>query len=67
MSKNQVIDYMQAVIDFEKSYGRKTENTDIPLKSSSTPDGWVDYLAASQAYLRLQNEDDSDVIHVGKR
>ena len=67
MNKERTVDYVQAITTFDQLHGRKPENTDIPLKSSNTPDGGVDYLAASQAYQRLHNEDDSDVIRVGKK
>ena len=67
MNKDRAVDYVQAITEFDQLHGRKPEDTDIPLKNSNTPDGGVDYLAASQAYQRLQNEDDSDVIHVGEK
>ena len=67
MNKDHAVDYVQAVIDFEKDHGRKPENTDNPLKSSIMTDDGVDYLAATQAYLRRLDKADADVIHVGKR
>ena len=48
VDKGKVIDYSQVMRDFDKSQGRKPDDFDIPLRSSSEPDGGVDYLAASR-------------------
>ena len=45
----KVVDYFQAMRDFDKSQGKKADEFDMPLKSSEE-DGGVDYLAVSRGY-----------------
>lgn len=48
MPKQDSFDYRKAMEDYDKSIGK--EDTDLPLKYTTTSDGGVDYLAASRAY-----------------
>ena len=50
MEKEKVVNYSQAMKNYDKSLGRKQEDTDLPLKYNTTEDGGVDYMAASKAY-----------------
>ncbi len=60
----KVVDYFQAMRDFDKFQGKKEDDFDIPLKSSEE-DGGVDYLAVSREYEKYLAEN-VDVIHVRK-
>ena len=49
MEKERVVDYFQAMREFDKSQGKKADDFDMPLKSSEE-DGGVDYLAVSREF-----------------
>jgi hypothetical protein len=55
MPKQDSFDYRKAMEDYDKSIGK--EDTDLPLKYTTTSDGGVDYLAASKAYEKQLVED----------
>ena len=61
---DKVVDYFQAMRDFDKFHGKKADDFDMPLKSSEE-DGGVDYLAVSQEYEKYLAEN-KEVIHIGK-
>ena len=61
---DKVVDYFQAMRDFDKSQEKKADEFDMPLKSSEE-DGGVDYLAVSQEYEKYLAEN-KEVIHIGK-
>ena len=65
MVKDRIVDYFQAMRDFDKSLGKKADDFDMPLKSSEE-DGRVDYLAVSREYEKYLIEDQSEVIHIRK-
>ena len=64
MVNENVVDYFQAMRDFDKSQGKKADDFDMPLKSSEE-DGGVDYLAVSREYQKYLIEN-TEVIHVRK-
>ena len=66
MKDDKVVDYFQAMREFDKAQGIKPDGFDIPLKSS-LEDGGVDYLAVSREYERYLASDQSDVIRNEKR
>ena len=61
---DKVVDYFQAMRDFDKSQGKKADEFDMPLKSSEE-DGGVDYLAVSREYQKYLVEN-PEVIHIRK-
>ncbi len=67
MGKEKVVDYFQAMREFDKSQGKAPDDFDIPLKSSEKPDGGVDYLAVSRKWKEYLDSDRSEVIHNGKK
>ena len=60
---DKVVDYFQAMRDFDKSQGKKTDDFDMLLKSSEE-NGEVDYLVVSRVFEQHLIEDHSDVIHI---
>ena len=60
----KVVDYFQAMRDFDKLQGKKANDFDMPLKSSEE-DGGVDYLAVSREYQKYLIEN-KEVIHIRK-
>ena len=66
MPKQDSFDYRKAMQNYDKSNGRKREDTALPLKYTTTSDGGVDYLAASKAYEK-QLVEDGFIVSPGKR
>ncbi len=66
MGNEKTIDYLKAVRDFDKSLGRKTDDFDMPLKSTAEADGGVDYLKVSREYEQYLATDQSEVVRNGK-
>ena len=60
----KVVDYFQAMRDFDKSQGKKADEFDMPLQSSEAEP--VDYLKVSQEFEKYLIEDRSEVIHIRK-
>ena len=60
----KVVDYFQAMRDFDKFQGKKADDFDMPLKSSEE-DGGVDYLAVSREFEKYL-AGNPEVIHVRK-
>ncbi len=56
------VDYLQAICNFDKSMGRKSEDFDAPLRDSVDADGGVDYLKVSREYGCYLEMDQSEVI-----
>ncbi len=61
---DKVVDYFQAMRDFDKFQGKKTDDFDMPLKSSEE-DGGVDYLTVSREFEKYL-AGNPEVIHVRK-
>ena len=66
MAKSKVVDYEQAMLDFDRHRGKKPEDINIPLKSMAVSDGGVDYMAASRAFQEYMDKDESDAIRLNK-
>ena len=60
----KVVDYFQAMRDFDKFQEKKTDDFDMPLKSSEE-DGGVDYLTVSREFEKYL-AGNPEVIHVRK-
>ena len=65
MEEDKVVDYLQAVRDFDKAQGKKQDGFDYPLRSSEEPEV-VDYLKVTREYVQYMERDQSEVIHIGK-
>ncbi len=63
MNNDNVVDYVQAVREFDKSQGKKPEGFDMPLRSTEVPGGGVDYLKVSREYVHYLEKDGSEIIH----
>ena len=66
MPKQDSFDYLKAMQNYDKSLGRKQNDTDLPLKYNATTDGGVDYLAISKEYEKYLIESNF-VISSGKK
>ena len=64
MDENKVVDYFQAMREFDQSQGKKADDFDMPLKSSEE-DGGVDYLAVSREFEKYL-AGNKEVIHIRK-
>ena len=61
---DKVVDYFQAMREFDRAQGKKADDFDMPLKSSEEDDG-VDYLAVSREFEKYL-AGNPEVIHVRK-
>ena len=61
MEENNVVDYLQAVRDFDKAQGKKPDGFDYPLRSSEEPEV-VDYLKVTREYVQYLETNKSEVI-----
>ena len=62
MEENKVVDYLQAVRDFDQARGKKPEEFDVPLRSPEEPEV-VDYLKVTREYVQYLETNKSGVIH----
>lgn len=62
MDKNQPVDYVQAMREFDSLQGKTQEQTDLPMRGPVLPDGSVDYLKISKDYERMLIVDQSEVV-----
>ncbi len=63
--KDKVVDYFQAMRDFDRAQGKKADWFDAPLRSAEK-DGVVNYLSVSREYQDYLEKDRSEMIYVGK-
>ena len=66
MEEDKVVDYFQAMREFDKAQGKKPDGFDVPLRSAEAPDGSVDYLKVSREFVQYLEKDRSEVIHIDK-
>ena len=67
MEKGNIVDYYQAIQDFDRNQGKKPESFAAPLRDSVVSDGVVDYLTVSREYERYRNAGNLDIIHNEKK
>jgi len=67
MEKEHIVDYFQAVREFDLDQGKKPDSFAAPLRDSVVSDGVVDYLTVSREYERYRNAGNLDVIHNEKK
>ena len=62
MKEDNVVDYLQAVRDFDLAQGKKPDGFDYPLRSSEEP-VVVDYLKVTREFVSYLETEQPDVIH----
>ena len=67
MGKAKIIDYQKAMQEYDKSHGRKPDDTIIPLADKILPDGGVDYQAAINEYQKNLKDDQQKKVHSAKK
>ncbi len=67
MGKEKVVDYFQAIHDFDKSQGKAPDDFSVLLKSSEEPDGGVDYLLVSRKWKEYLDSDQAVIHNDGKK
>lgn len=60
--EDRVVDYLQAVRDFDKAQGKKADGFDYPLRSPEEPEA-VDYLKVTREFVSYLETEQPDVIH----
>ena len=60
--EDKVVDYLQAVRDFDKAQGKQADEFDYPLRSAEEP-GVVDYLKVTREFVSYLETEQPDVIH----
>ena len=66
MAKEKIVDYFQAMQEYDKSLGRKTDDFDAQLQGASVEDGGVDYTVLTREFEKYLIEDQSEVIRIRK-
>lgn len=59
--EDKIVDYLQAVRDFDKALGKKADGFDYPMWSSEEPEV-VDYLKVTREFVQYLETEQPDVI-----
>lgn len=62
MKEEKIVDYIQAVRDFDKAQGKKPDGFDYPMRSSEEQEP-VDYVKVTREFVQYLETEQPDVIH----